>query len=461
MTSWRGHIIRGHAAVIDGLRRARRYAVPFSEPASILCTDPATTPWPKRMTSADSSKAVTDERLPSDGRRMTRVLIVMGTAGFATVAAMRVADPLLPQVADDFDVTIGEAAIISSSFTIAYAIGQFVYGPLGDRFGKLRVIALMTFLSGVTVSAAGLAGSMTSLGVFRFLAGATTAAIVPLAMAFIGDHVDYKDRQAVLARFMSGTVMGVILGQAFGGLLGDWLGWRSVFPVLGAILSAMGLLLLLDVRRSGLPASKTSDRLSLRSLMDGYRALFLLPWARIILLIVFLEAFFFYSGFTFIGAYLHQRFEISLGQIGLILCAFGLGGVIYTLLVGWFVGRLGEHGISTTAGILLAIGFLALTLVPLSLMPLALLLLGLGLYLLHSTLQTNATQLAPERRGLAVATFANALFLGQALGIHIGGLIVDHVGFSAIYIGAGLGLLLLCLIFSRLISRRSAMGIRG
>ncbi len=394
-----------------------------------------------------------EESLPQQSGSINRALLFMGMATFASIATMRVADPLLPQIADDFDVTVGDAAIISSAFTIAYAFGQFVHGPLGDRFGKLRLIAGMTIFSAVTVGAAGFVGTLQALGFVRFLAGATLAAIVPLAMAFIGDHVDYENRQTVLARFLSGTIFGVILGQAFGGLIGDWFGWRAVFPSLGVLLFLVGLMLLLEIRRGRLPPPKLSKSLSVTSIIEGYKTLLGRPWARIIIIVVFIEGFFFYGAFTFIGADLHQRFGISYGTVGLLLCFFGVGGLVYALSVRGLVRSLGEPGLSMAGGTLTAAGLASIILLPLPLIPLGMFVLGLGLYMLHNTLQTNATQMAPEARGLAVSTFANSLFLGQAAGIFAGGSVVDNVGFPTTYAIAALGLVLLGSAFAQMIRR--------
>lgn len=381
-------------------------------------------------------------------------VVLLGIAAFAVVATMRVADPLLPQVAAEFEVGAGDAAVISSAFNISYAIAQFVYGPLGDRFGKLKLIALMATLSAFTVAATGLAGSLQTLGFLRLIGGATVAAIVPLAMAFIGDHVAYQDRQAVLARMLSGTIIGVILGQVFGGLIGEHFGWRAVFPILGAVFLAVGLLLFRELNKGRLPPPKLTSTISISSLIKGYADLFRLPWARIIILTVFVEAFLFYGSFTFIGADLHQRFDLDYGLIGLILGFMGLGGLIYALSVRKLVSQLGERGLAMMGSTLLALGLASIPFVPLLLIPLSLLLLGLGIYMLHNTLQTNATQMAPEARGLAVSTFANALFLGQAAGITANGFLVDRYGFAPSYLVAASGLLLLGLTFARLLDRR-------
>ena len=75
--------------------------------------------------------------------------------------------------------------------------------------------------------------------------------------------------------------------------------------------------------------------------------------------------------------------------------------------------------------------------------------------MLHATLQTQATQMTPERRGTAVAWFACLLFMGQSVGILAMSTAVDQ-GFAAQVISAcGLGLATLGAIVSRGVGRRS------
>ena len=76
--------------------------------------------------------------------------------------------------------------------------------------------------------------------------------------------------------------------------------------------------------------------------------------------------------------------------------------------------------------------------------------------MLHNTLQINATQMAPERRGAAVAAFASCFFLGQSAGVAITGLVVEGLGSSrAIGLGA-LGVLAVAVNFARLRSRQQS-----
>lgn len=70
-------------------------------------------------------------------------------------------------------------------------------------------------------------------------------------------------------------------------------------------------------------------------------------------------------------------------------------------------------------------------------------LLGLGFYMLHSTLQTKATEMFPEARGTAVALFAFGLFIGQGIGAAALGLIVDGPGYAPAFAISGIAILLL------------------
>jgi YNFM family putative membrane transporter len=76
--------------------------------------------------------------------------------------------------------------------------------------------------------------------------------------------------------------------------------------------------------------------------------------------------------------------------------------------------------------------------------------------MLHNTLQTNATQMTPEARGLAVSTFANVLFLGQAAGVWLAGQVIDRSGFAPVFVAAGVALLAVGATFALMLARRPA-----
>ena len=168
-------------------------------------------------------------------RSITRAIVFLAVAGFASQSMVRVTDSLLPQIADDFGISIGAAAIAVWAYALAHGSVQLIIGPVGDRFGKYACVALATAAAAVLVALCGLAQSLPALIGARLAVGFAAGWVIPLGMAFLGDVVPYESRQRVLGRFLSGQIMGQLFGQAAGGVLGDWFGWRNVFFVLAAL----------------------------------------------------------------------------------------------------------------------------------------------------------------------------------------------------------------------------------
>ncbi|MBI3434235.1 MAG: MFS transporter [Proteobacteria bacterium] len=238
----------------------------------------------------------------------------------------------MPQIAADLAVSIGAASIIVSLYTLMHGAMQLVIGPVGDRLGKFRAVALACAASALIVAACGLAGSLTWLALARVASGATAAWIIPLGMAYIGDVIPYERRQQVLGSYLSGQIVGQIFGQAAGGVLGDILGWRAVFFVLAALFAAAAAALFYELAvnpRASAPA-RAEERS--RGFAADYAAVFAAPWARVVITAVFLEAALMWGAFAYVGADLNARFALSFTAVGLCVGAFGLGGLAWRSL---------------------------------------------------------------------------------------------------------------------------------
>jgi predicted MFS family arabinose efflux permease len=383
-----------------------------------------------------------------------RTIAALSAAAFMSASTIRVGDPLIPQIANDFGVGVGAAAIVTTSFALAYGIFQLVHGALGDRYGKQRLIVLATALSAFGTASVALATDIATLGVLRFLSGVTASAIIPLAMAHIGDAVPYEQRQATLARFLFGQILGSVFGQVAGGVLGEFLHWRAIFLVLGALYVVAALVILAEWRSGRVPDRRSEVDLSPPALLRRYAGLVVRRRARVVLCVVFIEGMAFYGGFSFFAAYLHDEFGLDYARSGLVIAFFGVGGIAYALMARRLLTLMGERGFAATGGAMLMAAFALATLAgPGAGFAAVAALSGLGFYTLHTTLQTNATQMAPEARGSAVAIFASCLFLGTSAGVALGGLVIETVGYAPLFLGCGATLLVLGTAFSVLLGR--------
>ena len=368
-------------------------------------------------------------------RALTRAISLMAFAAFASGFSLRITDPLLPQIALDFRTSVGIASAIVTAYAVPYGLTQAFAGLFGDRFGKCQAVAGTCAISCVLVMLCALSRSLPQLTAARFVCAPAAATIVPLGMAYVGDVVPYERRQPVLARFLAGQMMGMIAGQIAGGVIGDHFGWRTVFYVLALDFAAAGLALASQFGRNPWTAPLRRPPEHKPGLIADYRKLAASGWARFLVIAVFIEGMLFFGGFTYVAAAMHTRFDLSFSVIGVVVAGFGLGSLLYALTVRGLVSVLGENGLVLGGGIVVMLGYLALAATPVwepAIVFVAA--LGFGYYMLHNTLQTNATQMLPEARGTGVAAFSSALFLGQSAGVALAAPVVDRSGAGAVFI---------------------------
>jgi YNFM family putative membrane transporter len=392
---------------------------------------------------------------PETDRVLTRVIGLMALAAFASGFSLRISDPLLPQIALDFGTGVGAASAIVAAYAVPYGLTQAFAGLLGDRFGKCQAVAGACALSCLLVLLCAASQSLPQLTAARFICAPAAATIVPLGMAYVGDVVPYERRQPVLARFLAGQMLGMIAGQIAGGVIGDHFGWRTVFYVLALVFAIAGLALASQFGRN--PWTRPMRRAPEHrpGLIADYRKLAASAWARFIIIAVFFEGLIFFGAFTYVAADLHARFGLSFSVIGIVVAGFGLGCVIYAASVHILVMLLRERGLVIGGGIVVMLGYLSLAGTPFwETAPLAAAALGFGYYMLHNTLQTNATQMLPEARGTAVAGFSSALFLGQSAGVVLAAPIVDRAGAAMVFLLAAAAWPILALWIVRQLARR-------
>ena len=384
----------------------------------------------------------------------------LSVAAFGSGISQRVSDPLLPRFAAEFGVSLGSASWIVTIFTLGYGFNQLCFGPLGDRYGKYRVIAWSCVACSLATLLCALASGFEMLLAARLVAGAMMAAIIPLSMAWIGDVVPYEQRQPVLARFLIGQILGVSAGQMLGGLSADFLGWRVPFFLLTAGFIAVSVLLF--SMQSRLPARATSvsrvEGHALQRMFSEFALVLRQPWARVVTLTVFLEGAFLFGAFAFIATHLHLTHSLSLSTAGSVVMLFGFGGFLFAAASRFFVQRLGETGLAFWGSIAMFISLLAIALLPAVWSIPACFVAGLGFYMLHNTLQTNATQMAPERRGAAVAAFAFCFFTGQSAGLALAGAATERMGTRGIIVAGAIGVLMVGLGFARLKAKQRGGG---
>jgi predicted MFS family arabinose efflux permease len=379
-------------------------------------------------------------------------LRLLGLAGFASMASMRIGDPMLVVLGQEFQVSTGEASGVVSVFAVVYGLMQLFYGPLGERFGKLRMVSLAVTACALFSAITALSVNLPMLLVMRGLMGAAAAGIIPLSMAWVGDQVPYERRQETLAKLMSATVIGMMSGLWFGGFAADTLGWRSAFVLLAVMFALAAVLLWRARQKSPVPAATQPPSLIASFRLTGQ--LLGTPRVRLILTVTAAEGALVFGAMAFMPTHLHQQFGLSVVAAGSVMMLYGVGGLLYSQMARRWLAWLGERGLVRTGAALVAVGLLVLAWGSgVWLGMLACLMTGLGFYMLHNTLQVQATQMAPAARGSAVTLFACSLFFGQSTGVLIMAQSVDMGWLAYAFTGAALGVVGLGALVYRLVGR--------
>ncbi len=377
-------------------------------------------------------------------------LFLIGLACFASNVSARAADPMLPLIADQFAVTLQQAAWLTTAYGISFALSQPFLGPMADAFGKSLIIKVCLALLAASFMICAVAPGFTSLLVARGVSGVVAGGIFPIAMALVGDRVVYGKRQVALSRLLIAAITGQMIGAALSGAIASYAGWRSVFALTALFSGGIAAASFLRLHGEGEPRRC----FSLAAIAADYGFLMTSRRAIVVYGTVVCEGMFMFGVFPFVAPTLLSRGQGGALTAGLCIGAYALGAVIYGLSAKLAVARLGPWRMMAAGGVLIGVcyGVIAAP-VPWPAMAALFAFSGFGFYLLHNTMQTESTELAPQARGAAVALLAASLYIGQGLGPILSGYISAAGGYAAMFAVSAALMAALGVISSNLLRR--------
>ncbi len=345
--------------------------------------------------------------------------------GFASALSNRSMDPLLTMIARDFSIPVTTAALLSSAYAFPYALSQPVLGPVGDFYGKTRVLKACLWLLGFCTLGCIFAPTFEILLIFRLLGGVAAGGIMPVAMASIGDKYPPAVRQLAIGRFLTAGLTGMILGASLAGIMAMSFGWRSFlyFTAGFAFTAAIGATLLLH------EAAKPVGHIRISDAVTSYGSVFSNPKSWLCFGTVFLEALALYGCTPFIGELIETNGLGTAREAGFVLAGIGLGGLTYSITLPVTLRLFRRTQMMAIGGCFASVGLLGMALaLPWPLMCLCFTVTGFGFMMLHNSIQAEVAELAPSARASAFSMHSCSFFLGQAIGPIIFGFGLHQVG---------------------------------
>lgn len=348
----------------------------------------------------------------------------IGTGEFAIMG-------LLPNVAKDLAISIPQAGHVISIYALGVVIGAPVIATLAARLSRRTLLLLLMVLFAVGNIASALSSSYGNLMVFRFISGLPHGAYFGVASLVAASMAGVGQRAKAVGRVMLGLTLATLLGSPLATWIGQLMGWRAAFVMVGVIGALTALLVML-----WLPKDKVEEGASpLRELGALKRKQ---VWLTLGIAAVGSGGLF--AVFSYIAPTLIHQTGMSPASVPLVLIVFGVGMILGNIfgsrladrsLMGTIVGVLIWNVVILTTFYLVADIAWATVLV---------VLLTGGSFALVPALQTRLMDVAEDAQTLAAALNHSAFNIANALGAWLGGVsIAAGFGWSSTgWVGAGL-----------------------
>ncbi|MGC1549876.1 MAG: MFS transporter [Rhodanobacter sp.] len=361
------------------------------------------------------------------------LVLLLATACGVFVASIYFNQPLLGAIAADLHTSVPAIAAVPTATQIGYAMGLLLFGPLGDRFERRRVISIMGPLLALALFATTAVHSLAGLIAASFAVGllaTVTQQIIPLAAHLAAP----EERGRTVGTVMSGLLLGILCGRFFSGYLGSVWGWRSAFALSGVlVLALVGLL------RLRLPRVHGEHHVSYPQLLAsvfgvGRRHATLREAALVGALLFGAFSVFWVSLTPLLAGPTFGLDGRTAGTFGLI----GAAGALIAPIAGRRADRSGPRRVLSWAigAVLLSFVVFAMGGHSLWLLALGTVILDLGIQAALIANQTRIFALDPAARSRINAFFMTMYFGGGALGSALAGIAWQHGGWLSA-MGAG------------------------
>ena len=366
-------------------------------------------------TPAPSSNVSDPQVRAHDSRAFGPAIAALGVGGFAIGTGEFVIMGLLPEVARDLHVTIPEAGHVISAYALGVVIGAPMLAVLAAHWPRRALLVALMALFAVGNLASALAPGYMSLNLLRFIAGLPHGTYFGVAALVAASLAPPRRRARAVGLVMLGLTSATLVGVPIAAWLGQHLGWRAAFVLVGAIAAVACVL----VRRfvPNLPAAHGAS--PLRELGALAR-----PQVWLTLGIGAIGFGGLFSVFSYVKPLLTEVTGMPVSAVPVVLALFGLG-----MVAGNVVGsRLADKSLMRTiAGLLvwaaLVLGAVTVTAPHALAISINVFLVG-TIVAIGPALQIRLMDVAGDAQTLAAALNHSAFNIANALGAWLGGVAI-------------------------------------
>ncbi|WP_404293870.1 MFS transporter [Microvirga sp. RSM25] len=340
----------------------------------------------------------------------------IGTGEFAIMG-------LLPNVAQEFNVTTPEAGYAISAYALGVVVGAPIIAVLAAKLARQTLLLLLMAVFAVGNAVSAVAPSFESFVLLRFLTGLPHGAYFGVAALVAASLVPPNKRTQAVARVMMGLTVATLLGTPVATWFGQILSWRIAFGAVGFMGALTVVLIWLF-----LPKDKVQEGASPMRELGAFRSKQV--WFTLGIGAVGFGGLF--SVFSYIASTATEVAQMPESAVPVMMALFGSGMIIGNLVGAWFADR----NLMATIGGVLACSVVVMTVLWLTaenpyMLSACVFLVGCSVAI-GPALQTRLMDVAADAQTLAAALNHSAFNIANALGAWLGGLaIAAGYGFAS------------------------------
>lgn len=211
---------------------------------------------------------------------------ICAAAAFADGYDVQALGLAIPIIARERGIDPSSLTLAASSSLIGMALGAMLLAPLGDRYRRETVFALMLVSIGFTTAGAALSTGIWDLAIWRFLSGLGLGSVVPVAIVLTAACAPASRRAALVTLMISFTGIGAFAAGLLAPMLAELGGWRAIFAV-GAVIplitAALAWVALVRPNRSS--SDEAAGTKPVDAIKSSVKVLFQPPLCRLTILV--------------------------------------------------------------------------------------------------------------------------------------------------------------------------------
>lgn len=378
------------------------------------------------------------------------ILWLMAIGAGLVVANNYYNQPLLGMIAKEFGESESATSKVAMFTQIGYAAGLLLIIPLGDMFKRKKIILIDFIFILLSLLVVALSQSLIVMIIASFFIGLTS--VVPQIFVPIAAQLSTPEEKGKnVGIVMSGLLIGILASRVFSGIVGEYLGWRTVFFIAAGFMVVMGVLIALLLPNMKPTFDGTYSQL-MRSIIHYAKDIPSLQLASLRGALGFASFSVFWTTLTFRleQAPFFQGSDVA-GSLGL----FGIAGALAASFVGYASGKINKNKLIAIAIALMIISWVIFGIGGSSYIGLiiGILILDMGLQAMHVTNQTIVFSTHPEASNRLNTVYMVSYFVGGSIGTLIGGKAWGAYGWHGVVI-TGISFVILCLIIHLLICNK-------